>query len=90
MVFISVSIDCTSRYFQYLHKQYTPEYEDFTSCVLYSALGAATVTISHYLLNVEVTLSLCCPVINGNKESVQMTGIQTETLASIHFCKTTL
>lgn len=45
--------------------------------------------ISHYPLYVEVTFSLCYPVINGNKEMAKMTGMQTGTLAFVHLWETT-
>lgn len=38
--------------------------------------------ISHYPQYVEVTFNQCYQVINGNKETAKMTGMQTGTLAS--------
>lgn len=61
----------------------TLQHEGFTICVLYSALRAVTFIISHYPLYVEVTFSQCNRVINGNKETAKMTGMQTGTLASV-------
>lgn len=71
-----------SWYFQHLYKQYVHR----------TAAGLSVFCawcFSDYSLNVEVTLSLRCPVISSNKESAQMTWIQTGTPASAHFCKTT-
>lgn len=44
---------------------------------------------SHYPPYVEVTFSLCYRVVNGNKETAKMTGMQTGTLAFVHLCETT-
>lgn len=58
------------------------QHRDLWSCILYSVLGAATFMISHYPQYVEVTFNQCYQVINGNKETAKMTGMQTGTLAS--------
>lgn len=59
--------------------------KDATACILYSALGAT----AHYPLYAEVTFSLCNRVINGNKETAEMTGMQTGTPAFVHLWETT-
>lgn len=82
--FILVSIDLTSSHFQYLHKQSSAWRLNTVRIFHIQCLELLLLMISRYPLYVEVTFSLCYRVINGNKETAEMTGMQTGTLAFVH------
>ena len=87
--FILVSIDLTSSHFQYLHKQSSAWRLNTVRIFHIQCLELLLLMISRYPLYVEVTFSLCYRVINGNKETAEMTGMQTGTLAFVHLWETT-
>lgn len=85
--FIPASIDLTLSHFQYLHQQcmfLTHRMKTQHPTFHIQDLLLVVFRARYHPLHAEVTFRLCYRVINGNKETAEMTGMQTGTPALVH------